>query len=93
MDKFFIGQTVRIIDASIPSLIGTITTISEPVRIRDYTTIKGLVRQTKSYRLSLICPLTKKGYLAQESYLEPVRDQDNKSNWQEGLWKPKELAK
>jgi hypothetical protein len=80
MDKFRVGQKVKVV-----SLVNDIennnkiTTISEGKKLRNHNKV-GLVE----------CYKCNDGNFYYEKNLEPVYDGEEKSNWSECSWKPKE---
>jgi hypothetical protein len=86
MDKFKVGQRVRIIKATLrKDLIGQIVHITGPKRIYHYPHTN---EDLPAYPVD-VAP--KDGYnlvAFEESYLEPVYDGDEKSSWDECAWKP-----
>jgi hypothetical protein len=75
MDKFRVGQKVRIIDSkSFPEKVGEVYTIAS---------------HKKPHLASGLCLYDLEGGLpAHEDCLEPVYDGESKSSWSSCAWKP-----
>jgi hypothetical protein len=93
MDKFRVGQKVRIIKAvHNPELLGVVCVITEEKRERT-SFIDGHKWQGYGVDIDVIRSNRKIHVCPSEHSIEPVYDGDEKSSWSECAWKPKELVK
>jgi hypothetical protein len=86
MDKFRVGQKVRIIRPAIVD-IGKIVTVTSQRHWEDVMYQLSSKPDYDYYVYEL-----DDGDCAPEDCLEPISDGDEKSSWSECAWKPKELC-
>lgn len=88
MDKFRVGQKVRIIKVHrATEWLGTITTIIQPKRRLPFH--EGYI---DAYTVDIAPPVGYLTFSVPEDCLEPVYDGDQKSSWSESAWKPKDVS-
>lgn len=92
MDKYHVGQKVRVVGLPGPVYSQFNGTVAFIVSLREPTTRRH--RAINAYRLSTTKVVDgETRYLRVEEHeLEPVYDGDQPSTWAESAWKPKSLT-
>lgn len=97
MDKYVVGQQVRVIGSEINPLVGHIVTIKEPRLYREKVMVYDKIEPMYAYGITLskedkiiVQLAVNERYVLQEHHLEPIGDLNNVVSWSECGWKPRE---